>query len=118
MRSRIVPLTALLTLSVLGSLGCVKPQINIGPTTHTQYVIVNAGKPLEVLENTTVRGRVLDGSGDVVYQDVGGWIMMPPAHWETLKAELKLEKGIIDVQDPHKLRVFRDLGLLGVRQAK
>ena len=32
-----------------------------------------------------LRGRLLDGTGDVVTQDVGGWIFMPETHWLAVK---------------------------------
>jgi len=50
--------------------------------------MVHPGKPMEVLENKTVNGRVMDGSGDAVEQDVGGWVLMPVSHWEAIKRQL------------------------------
>ncbi|MCY3019528.1 MAG: hypothetical protein NTW87_10940 [Planctomycetota bacterium] len=44
---------------------------------------------MQVLENTTVKGRVLDGSGDAVEQDIGGWVVMPSDHWEAVKRNLE-----------------------------
>lgn len=66
--------------------GC---DVTLGPKTKTEYVLVHTGKPLEVLENRSVKGRVLDGSGAAVQQDVGGWVMMPPDHWEAVKRRLE-----------------------------
>jgi len=52
-------------------------------------VIVKPGLPVEILENSTVRCRVLkDETGDAVNQDIGGWIAMPPEHWESVKKEI------------------------------
>lgn len=50
---------------------------------------MHPGRPMQVLENTKVKGRVLDGSGDAVEQDIGGWIMQPPDHWEAVKRNLE-----------------------------
>ena len=44
---------------------------------------------MQVLENTKVEGRVLDGSGDTVQQDIGGWVVMPSDHWEAVKRNLE-----------------------------
>jgi hypothetical protein len=77
-----------LTLIVVSNSGC-EPTVAIGPRVRDVYTLVHSGRPLQVLENTTVKGRVLEGSGDAVDQDVGGWIMMPPDHWETVKKSLK-----------------------------
>ncbi len=41
------------------------------------------------MENKTVKIRVIDGSGDAVKQDIGGWVVMPPSHWEVIKKQLK-----------------------------
>lgn len=68
------------------SSGC---DLTLGPKTKTVYVVVFPGKPLEVVEPATVKGRLLDGSGDAVVQDVGGWILMPPEHWEAVKRALE-----------------------------
>jgi len=44
---------------------------------------------MQILENKAVRGRVLDGGGDAVEQDIGGWITMPPDHWDAVKRKLE-----------------------------
>jgi len=59
--------------------------LSVGPQIRTEYVVLHAGKPMQVLENTKVEGRVLDGSGDTVTQEIGGWLVMPPSHFEALK---------------------------------
>jgi len=58
-------------------------------------VIVRSGTAIECLENTEVRARVLAGDGEskVFDQDVGGWIMMHPDHWEALKREIQRLRG-------------------------
>lgn len=76
-----IPLWLLLLLG-----GC---DLTLGPKVETRYVVVKAGLPAEVLENKTVRCRLLkDDGGSAIAQDIGGWIAMPPEHWETLKKEL------------------------------
>ena len=63
--------------------------VTLGPRVETRYVIVDAGAPLEVLENKTVRARLLNGTGDAVQQDLGGWVAMPKKHWDRIKAVLE-----------------------------
>ena len=63
--------------------------ISLGPQVRTEYVVMHPGRPIQVLENTSVKGRVLDGSGDAVQQDVGGWVTMPPDHWDAVKRALE-----------------------------
>lgn len=77
-------ITALLALCILG--GC---DLTLGPKVEIRYVIVKPGLPGEILESKKVRCRILkDTEGAAVVQDIGGWIAMPPEHWETLKKEL------------------------------
>ena len=66
--------------------------LTLGPTVKTEYVIVHPGKPLEVLENATVKGKVLDGTADPVRQDIGGWVVMPQDHWNAVKRRLEAGK--------------------------
>ena len=40
---------------------------------------------MQVLENTKVKGRVIDGTGDTIEQEVAGWYMMPESHFLALK---------------------------------
>ena len=89
MKSLRYPLTMILMLISLLSLGC---GLSLGPQTKTEYVLIHPGKPLEVLENKTVLGRVLDGSGSPVKQEIGGWVMMPPDHWLVVKRALDEKK--------------------------
>jgi hypothetical protein len=86
MRNRKTLLALGLILTVCGLAGC---DVTLGPKTKTEYVLVHTGRPLEVLENANVKGRVLDGSGAAVQQDVGGWVMMPPDHWDAVKKQLE-----------------------------
>ena len=75
------------TSTCLMSSGC--GEISLGPRVRTEYVILHAGRPIQVLENVKVKGRAIDGSGDAVEQDVGGWIMQPSDHWEAVKRGLE-----------------------------
>ena len=61
----------------------------IGPKVRTDYVVMHPGRPLQILENVTVKGRILDGDGDAVEQDVGGWVVMPPDHWAAVQRSLE-----------------------------
>ena len=80
-RKPLCVLAAILLISCAIS-GC--GGLTIGPRTETRYVIVHPGRPLQILGNKTVRGRVLDGTGDAVEQDIGGWIAMPAEHWNAI----------------------------------
>lgn len=63
--------------------------LSLGPQVRTDYVMIHQGRPLKVLQTVTVTGRVLDGTGDTVQQQVGGWVMMPPDHWDAVKTDLE-----------------------------
>ena len=66
--------------------------LTLGPTIEKKLVVVRAGTAIEVTENTTVKCRLLtpaDGKTDIFEQDIGGWVMMHPDHWETLRSEFK-----------------------------
>jgi hypothetical protein len=71
-----------LMLSCLLISGC---DLTIGPKTKEIYTIVHPGAPLQILESQKVTGRVLDGNGNAVRQDVGGWIVMPAEHFAALQ---------------------------------
>ena len=76
--TRLTRLSCLIASLMLIS-GCVQ----IGPRVKTEIVIVRLGKPLEILENVTVKGRRI-GDGSVGKQDIGGWYCMPKDHFERL----------------------------------
>jgi hypothetical protein len=76
----------ILTLSCLLISGC--SPVTLGPQVRTEYVILHPGKPVQILEKAKVRGRALDGTGDAVEQDVGGWVAMPESHWKAVKEAL------------------------------
>lgn len=75
---------ALLVTGCFLSWGC--GGLSIGPQTKTQYVMVNPGRPLLILSNSTVTGRVIDATSDQapVQQDIGGWVAMPQSHFRVL----------------------------------
>lgn len=80
-----------LTLTACSILsGC--GDLTIGPKVETRYVIVEPGNPIVVLENVTVRGRTLKDEGQVVRQDIGGWVAMPASHWSVVKERLETHK--------------------------
>lgn len=93
----------ILACSIIALLAC-GCDLTLGPVTKTKTIIIKAGTGIEILQNVTVRGRVItenaDGSYDEITQDIGGWIAMHPDHWasvkrtiESLRAEVKrLEK--------------------------
>jgi hypothetical protein len=88
MKRRLCLLTfALMTSCLLISVsGC---DLTLGPKVKTVYTLIQPGKPLEVLESMKARGRVVGSTGDPVMQDIGGWIVMPPEHWDAIERALK-----------------------------
>ncbi len=60
----------------------------LGPTVETRTLLIHPGQPLRVMDQTTVRGERLDGGG-IASQDVGGWVMMPPDHWNVVAGALR-----------------------------
>lgn len=68
-------------VSVIG--GC-NGGLTLGPTVERSVVLLKAGQPVQVLENRTVKARPLNGPEQVVRVDVGGWVAMPPEHFDEL----------------------------------
>ena len=66
--------------------------ITLGPKVKTEYVVVHPGRPLQILQNKKVTGRVLDGSGAAVDQDIGGWVAMPNEHWEMILRSIPVQQ--------------------------
>jgi len=71
--------------------GC---SLTIGPKVENRSIIVKSGVPIECLDQIKVRSHVLTEKDEVTgarvfRQDVGGWIMMHPDHWKSLKAEVE-----------------------------
>ncbi len=62
--------------------------MTLGPKTKTEVVVTHAGKPMKALANQKIRGQVLDTPHDPIEQDCGGWIFMPPDHWDFVQKEL------------------------------
>ena len=86
LKRRMLCALAILTLGL--TLGC-----TIGPKIEDRWTFIYPGKPIQILSNSTVTGRRLDGQGGVVKQRIGGWIAMPQEHWEYIQKRLEeLEK--------------------------
>lgn len=78
---------ALLMAVSLSISGC--GGVTLGPRVEIRYVIVKPGQPIRILENKTVRGERLDGEPGSAPIDIGGWIAMPPEHWDAVKERLE-----------------------------
>ena len=78
---------------ILLASGC---SFTLGPKVETRYVIVVPGLPVEILQNRKMPCRILKDEGGIVQQDIGGWIAMPPEHWQSVKElieRLKVKNG-------------------------
>ena len=73
---------AALTLIICASSGC---GLSLGPQVKTRYVIVEPGKPVEILQQAKLSARQMGDDGAAVFQDVGGWVAMPKSHFDALK---------------------------------
>ncbi len=71
------------------TLGC---DLTLGPKQKTNWVILHPGKPGQILRNTKALLNVFKGHKEPVTQDIGGWIVMPPDHWEAVERALKEAK--------------------------
>ena len=70
--------------------------LTIGPVVENKAIIVKPGVVMEVLENKKVKCHVMtekDGEINVIKQDIGGWLVIPPEHWQSLKKELETARG-------------------------
>lgn len=65
--------------------------LTLGPQAKTEVVIVRAGKPVQIIENKTVKARRIDDD-TIVKVDVGGWVALPQEHWEAVKRALESAK--------------------------
>jgi len=78
------------SLLALLACGC---NLTLGPRVEKRLVVLAPGVPVEILENRALECRVLTqveaGEVDFFQQDVGGWVAMPPAHWQAVKAEIE-----------------------------
>jgi hypothetical protein len=79
-------LMAAAMLTFCASAGC---DLTLGPKVKTTYVLIQPGKPVEILESVKVKVRLLDGGVDPVVQDVGGWICLPPEHWAAVQRAIE-----------------------------
>jgi hypothetical protein len=91
MKRRLFHWILVLTMSCLLSLvsGC---DLTLGPKVKTMYVLIQAGRPVEILEKSSLKVRILSTGNekvDPVVQDVGGWVAMPPEHWAAVERALK-----------------------------
>jgi hypothetical protein len=78
--------------------------LSIGPQTNTEVVVLKAGVPVRILDNKTVRVRTLAAEkvadvenakgGGITKQDIGGWVAMPPEHWEVIEKKLLQAKVV------------------------
>jgi hypothetical protein len=65
--------------------GCV----TLGPKVETQVVILRPGNPVRILENRRMKCQPMTGSEAMISQDVGGWVAMPPEHWDAVRRQLE-----------------------------
>lgn len=79
-RSIVLALAAGLASATAGCNG----GLTLGPTVERSVVLLKAGQPVQVLENRTVKARPLNGPDQVVRVDIGGWVAMPPEHFDEL----------------------------------
>lgn len=84
MRHRII--CSVLTMSCLLTLASC--DVTLGPKMKTEIVLVQAGDPIEILQNAKVKGRSIKTGGQAE-QEIGGWVAMPKAHFEALERALK-----------------------------
>ena len=76
----------LMTLLCCALSGC---GVTVGPRVETQVAILRPGNPVRVLENRRMKCQALTGSEAMIQQDVGGWVAMPPEHWDAVKRQLE-----------------------------
>jgi hypothetical protein len=113
MRNHLTAWTCLgLLLSCWMISGCQFTPVQIGPQEKETITILHPGRPIKILRNCTVDARPLkDEQAKPAKVDVGGWIAMPPDHWDAvtlsiqqrdarikeLQAELAREKVPVDL---------------------
>jgi len=85
---RLLLLTAFwLSLAFVATLsGC---GLTLGPTIQREFIVVKPGQPIRILSNAKVRGQRLGDESIVDGQSIGGWIAMPPEHWEEVRKILE-----------------------------
>ena len=75
----------------LSLLGC-----SLRPSVTDNYVIVQAGSPIRVLDTkdrkhkpVSVYGSLMEDESKKAQQDITGWVCMPPDHWDVIKRMLE-----------------------------
>lgn len=81
-----------LTVGAASVIGGCNGGLTLGPTVERSVVLLKAGQPVQILENRTVKARPLSGPEQVVRVDIGGWVAMPPEHFDELMALLPDKK--------------------------
>ena len=77
--SRYAAMTILPTLIFLS--GC---DLTLGPKVKTEYLFIHAGVPCRVVDDVTVRVRLDKENAATVKQNIGGWVVLHPDHFEKL----------------------------------
>lgn len=79
---------ALASAMCLSLLGC---GFSMGPQVRTQVVIVHPGNPIRVVSQSRVDGRAMNQPADAPSSnvDIGGWVAIPPDHWDVIKKRLE-----------------------------
>lgn len=113
-------MTGKLTLIACAILACslIGCDLTLGPITKTTAVVVKPGTGIECLKNVTVPGRLLaqkDGEYAEIRQDIGGWIMLHPDHWESTKTTIQKLRDAYRMQKLKHNEVLtrEELDLLG-----
>ena len=85
-----------LSLSFLLIVGCEITPVQIGPQEKETITILHPGRPVVIERNYTVDARPLaDQNAKPAKVDVGGWVAMPPDHWDAVQTRiLKLQADI------------------------
>lgn len=87
---RLLTLTAFwMSLACVAMLAGCAGGVTLGPTIQREFILVKPGQPIRILSNATVRGQRTGDEAIVEKQAIGGWVAMPPEHWEVVKAQLE-----------------------------
>lgn len=86
------PTATLLICCLSLASGC-QGGLTIGPRVKTEYVVLKPGAPIEVLRNVRVPGMTLKDGLVLDAVDIGGWVAMPPEHFEALRAAVEAKGG-------------------------
>jgi hypothetical protein len=97
MRNRLTGWTCLgLLMSCCLISGCKFSPVQIGPDVKETITVLHPGRPIKILRNYTVDARPLaDEQAKPAEVDVGGWVAMPPDHWDAVQDRiLKLQGDV------------------------